>query len=213
MSAHTPTLAAADTAANLLRNEILAGEHYSGEQLRETQISTRLGLSRNTIREAYRKLEAEGLVTHIPNRGVYVACFDVPRIKELYAFRKITECGTLRSLTKEEAVQLAAVLSEILSTTDDANIANRNNEFHLTIVAASRSPELVATAQSILAQLRLCFISHPASLNIHVTFTQRHQKIIGALSQGDAAGAANLMKTYLRDSYDTLCEAMRTSAK
>lgn len=213
MSAHAPALAAADAAANLLRNEILAGQHYSGEQLRETHISTRLGLSRNTIREAYRKLEAEGLVIHVPNRGVYVAGFDLPRVKELYAFRLITECGTLRSLSKDEACRLAMNLTDTLSNTDNANIANRNNEFHLTIVAASHSPELVSTARSILAQLRLCFISYPASLDIHLTFEERHKAIIDVLSKGDTAGAANLMKTYLRDSYDTLCRAMSSAGQ
>lgn len=202
------TLTAADLAASLLRREILAGQHYSGEQLRETHIAARLGLSRNTIREAYRKLEAEGLVTHIPHRGVYVAKYDVSRIRELYAFRRVTECGTICSLSDAETRQLAEKLKSIYSQKNTAMAADRNNAFHCAIVGASGSPELTNASESIFAQLRLCFLAYPDSDALHNEFEQRHSEIIEALEQGDSKTATSILEQYLEDSFATLREAL-----
>lgn len=206
---HAP--AAADLAADLLRREIIAGHHYSGEQLRETHIAARLNLSRNTVREAYRKLEVEGLVTHIPHRGVYVASYDEARIKQLYAFRRVTECGTLSFLSPAEAVELAKKLQRLYSGNSKSAPADRNNEFHRAIVAASGSPELTKLTESIFAQLRLCFGTYPDSEELHYRFEGFHPNIIEKLEQGEPKEAAHLLEGYLEESFKTLQESLNSS--
>ena len=61
-----------DVVFNTLRQAILRGELKPGERLMEVQLANKLGVSRTPIREAIRKLELEGLVTMIPNKGAYV---------------------------------------------------------------------------------------------------------------------------------------------
>jgi len=118
------TFSVADATATVLRREILAGKHYSGEQLRETQLAARLQVSRNTIRQAYRKLESEGLLTHIPHHGVFIASFDKERIRELYAFRHVAECGTLRSLSKSQAKLLGKEILSLCGSQSSLNLPN-----------------------------------------------------------------------------------------
>lgn len=198
---------AADAAAATLRDEILNGQHFSGDQLRESQLSLQLGVSRNTIREAYRKLEVEGLLVHKPHQGVYVSTFDTGRIRELYAFRRTAECGAIYSLTEDQARSLGARLTEI-TRDDSTSPGERNNRFHLEIVAASESPELLATAKSIQAQLRLCFLSYPQTDELHARFASHHPTIAEALAGGDINRAADVLRLYLSESFDAIVEGI-----
>lgn len=55
-----------------LQNAILSGNLQPGEHLRQEEVAARWGVSQTPVREAFRRLEAEGLVEHVPNRGVVV---------------------------------------------------------------------------------------------------------------------------------------------
>lgn len=198
----------ADVAATTLRQEILAGQHFCGEQLRETQLAARLEVSRNTIRQAYRKLESEGLLTHIPHHGVFVAGFDKKRISELYAFRRVAECGTLRSLSVSQARLLGEEILPICGPLPSFNLPERNNAFHLAIIGASGSPDLFTAAESIQAQLRLCFLSYPQSAELHAQYAERHVDIANALIDGSPARAADLLSDYLDESFDVVTAAL-----
>ena len=61
-----------DVVFNTLRKAILKGELKPGERLMEIALAERLGVSRTPVREAMRKLELEGLVNIVPNKGAYV---------------------------------------------------------------------------------------------------------------------------------------------
>lgn len=202
---HRPSVAS--VAASTLRREILDGKHFSGEQLRETQLATRLGVSRNTIRQAYRTLEMEGLLTHKPHHGVFVASFNLQRIEELYAFRRSAECGAILSLDGPRARHLGSHLTEILQD-GSRTLAERNNAFHLSIAAASQSPELFNTAESIQAQLRLCFLSCPEAEGLHMRFAEHHWPIAQALSSSQIARATKLLQAYHADSFDAVTKAL-----
>ena len=58
---------------NRLTDRLIAGELRPGERLSETALAKEFDVSRNTLREAFRVLGEQGLVTHIPHRGVSVA--------------------------------------------------------------------------------------------------------------------------------------------
>src|SRR5213592_3700218 len=82
-----------------LRHEILSGTLEPGERLIEEQLTQRFGISRAPLREALRLLGQQGLVEHLPRRGV--------RVAELSA-RDIDELFTLRDALEQFAVQCAA---------------------------------------------------------------------------------------------------------
>jgi len=62
----------ADIVYEALQSAIIAGLLEPGEHLRQEEIAARWGVSQTPVREAFRRLEAEGLIEHEPNRGVVV---------------------------------------------------------------------------------------------------------------------------------------------
>ena len=80
-----------DVVFNTLRQAILRGELKPGERLMEIQLANKLGVSRTPIREAIRKLELEGLVSIIPNKGAYVTGITRKDVEDIYAIRSLLE--------------------------------------------------------------------------------------------------------------------------
>ena len=70
-----------------LRNRILAGSIEPGENLIEMKLAEELGVSRTPIREAFRKLELEGLVFSVPNKGVVVKGISNQDTEDIFAIR------------------------------------------------------------------------------------------------------------------------------
>ena len=76
-----------DVVFNTLRKAILKGELKPGERLMEIALAEKLGVSRTPVREAMRKLELEGLVTIIPNRGAFVNGISEQDVQDIYLIR------------------------------------------------------------------------------------------------------------------------------
>ncbi|MFH4214524.1 GntR family transcriptional regulator, partial [Acinetobacter baumannii] len=64
--------------------------------LSEATLSEQLEISRNTLREVFRILTQEGLLTYKPNRGVFVSVPDMASIMDIYRVRRLIECDALR---------------------------------------------------------------------------------------------------------------------
>ncbi len=61
-----------DRAVEFIEQQILNGHMHPGERLLEEEIAATLGISRSPVRDAIRRLVAEGLLLSTPHRGVYV---------------------------------------------------------------------------------------------------------------------------------------------
>src|SRR5205809_7457324 len=79
------------SAAQLIRQWILDGQLPAGRHLIEAELANRLGVSRGTVRVAFRQLEHEGLLEYRRYRGVYVASFDSIDAREVYTLRNLLE--------------------------------------------------------------------------------------------------------------------------
>ncbi len=73
--------------AEALRGAIVKGDVVAGERLKEIPLANELGISRGPIREAFRLLAAEGLLTILPNRGAVVPEVHADDVLEVYALR------------------------------------------------------------------------------------------------------------------------------
>src|ERR1700745_326359 len=81
----------ADQVAAVLRQRILNGELRPGTPLPEVSLSTSLGVSRNTMREATRILSLEGLLRRDIHRGVAVSQLSLKDVQEIYHLRRMLE--------------------------------------------------------------------------------------------------------------------------
>jgi DNA-binding GntR family transcriptional regulator len=80
-----------ELAVRRLRAEIVSGAFAPGERLVEEQLTRRLGISRAPLREALRLLGQQGLVEHLPRRGVRVVALSARDIDELFSLRDVLE--------------------------------------------------------------------------------------------------------------------------
>ena len=91
-----PPQTVADRIADILREAIAEGSLKTGTPLRQDELAARFGFSRMPIRDALRRLEAEGIVSIHPTRGAFVAQMDAAEIREIYAVRELLEAEALR---------------------------------------------------------------------------------------------------------------------
>jgi DNA-binding GntR family transcriptional regulator len=150
----TPTLAYATKSELVyqhLRGLIVSGRLAEGSHLYLDEIARRLGLSTNPIREALRRLESEGLVTHRPHQGATVASIDPGKIVLHFQIRAVLEGLAVRlaaaALTEDDLDRLAALdreLDRLAAADDHAGWDGANLAFYRSLFDGARAPELVA---------------------------------------------------------------------
>ena len=97
-----------------LKNDILVGKYKQGESLNELKLSDEMGVSRTPIREAFRQLEREDLVTYTPNIGVVVRGFSAEDILDIYQVRLLIEGMTARRAAENITTELLNEMEETL---------------------------------------------------------------------------------------------------
>ena len=149
----------AESVAETLRNRILAGELGEGEQLRQEVLAADLGVSRIPLREAFRLLEGEGLITIAPHRGAVVAVRSPEEIGELFDLRVLLEPDILRhaipKLTERDLSEAGTILAgynTALAERDVQTWGRLNTQFHLALYGPAERPRSLALVRSLLDQ-------------------------------------------------------------
>lgn len=120
-----------------LREAIVSGRLKPGLRLVERELCSQMGISRPSLREAMRLLEAEGLVRHLPRRGPVVASITAKEARDLYAVRALMEgfvAGEFARLASEEAMNdlatAAARLREVARSGDQQRLLSAKSHFY-----------------------------------------------------------------------------------
>jgi len=198
----------AATAVDTLREAIVRGEYGPGHQLKEKDLTARLGVSRTPIREALRQLQSEGLAEYRPNRGVFIPEWSAGDREEIFALRFRLEPYAAelaaRAIAPEQLDQLRQMthVMEAATDSDDPDrfdqISLVNNRFHRLLAAASGSARLDA----ILASLLNIPLMHRAFSTYEeeavIRSNAHHREIIDALSVGDPDWAAAVVRSHVR---------------
>jgi GntR family transcriptional regulator of gluconate operon len=112
-----PPRSLAESAADLIREEILTGGFRQGEHLVEARIAQLLDVSRGPVREAFKLLRSEGLVKEEPRRGTFVVSLSPEDVHNVYGLRAAVEGRAARLLARTRSPaqigELRALLGEI----------------------------------------------------------------------------------------------------
>ena len=190
-----------DVVAEWLRNEILNGALDSGTQLQQSEIAERLNVSPTPVREAFRQLEAEGLVISRPHRGVVVAHDEWADITALYELRTIVETAAMRRVIKNHDAGLLARLrrlaeqSERAMRTADLEAAGLvNGEFHVVLMGATGSRVYGELAKSLISRSRYYVRLDKTRMR---EVGRQHRAIIAALASREPTRAVRLMERHM----------------
>ncbi|MDT7654137.1 MAG: hypothetical protein QOI36_5543 [Pseudonocardiales bacterium] len=203
----------AERVAAILRSRISEGYFRPGARLAEDTIGTALGVSRNTLREAFRLLSHERLLTHELNRGVFVRTLTVEDVVDLYRVRVLVECGVVRAVDGVPGTDrlVAAVTDgeDAMRRQDWQALGTANLKFHEGLVALADSPRVDELMSGVLAELRLVFHVMADPRRFHEPYLARNREILHLLQQGDGRAAARELEMYLREAEEQLVEAYR----
>jgi DNA-binding GntR family transcriptional regulator len=200
----------ADRVADELRLQLAEGILLPGTRLTESTIAEDLGVSRNTVREAFAELASERLVVRHPNRGVFVASLEPGDIHDVYTVRRTIEVSAIRSGGSPEAVAAvrAAVEEGQLAAAahDDEGLGTANQHFHGAIVALAGSRRLNTIMSQVLAEMRLFFHKATLDANFYSGYLKDNEEICVALESGELERAAELLLAYLDRSEEKQAE-------
>jgi DNA-binding GntR family transcriptional regulator len=138
--------------AERIKAEIEAGELLPGQPLRQDELSARFGVSRSPLREALRRLEAEGVVDYRANVGATVAPIRTELVRETFEMRRILEAGAIdlviERLDDKALINVRALNAAIFKEPDIAAAVVAHGEFHLAVYALSGNPVIVDVLSS-----------------------------------------------------------------
>lgn len=187
--------------ATELRLQIAEGALLPGTKLKEEALSEELGVSRNTVREAFAELASERLVVRLPNRGVFVASLGVNDIHDVYTVRRAIEVSAVRGGGSPESIaSVRAAVEEgkrAAAAGDSEGLGSANQHFHGALVALASSERLNTIMSQVLAEMRLFF--HKASVDggFYQDYLEENEQICKALEAGDNELAAERLLAYL----------------
>ena len=190
---------------NLLTGRLIAGELRPGARLSEAALAKEFDVSRNTLREAFRVLGEQGLVNHIPHRGVSVASPNTSDVIDIYRVRRHIECSVLENAPKnhpgaEKMRQAVETAHAAASAEDWLQVGTANMAFHNALVSLSDSSRLMRSFGNVLAELRLAFLKVEVLDFLHAPFVDRNQEVLDTYLNESPTAAAAKLGTYLGDS-------------
>ncbi|WNW10004.1 GntR family transcriptional regulator [Pseudomonas sp. DTU_2021_1001937_2_SI_NGA_ILE_001] len=209
-----PPVTAEEEAYNFLLGAICSGRYRKGDRLVAEEIASEIGTSRMPVREAFRRLDAQGLVTLRPNRGAVVSGLDIEQMSEVFEMRSALEGLAIRvatpKLTERHLTLLERLLDDMDNCGDDAaQWVMRHRIFHEYLCSLSERPRLlkqiVALYSLIEAPMRL-WLEHGEK---PLSGREEHQQIIDALRSGDPALAERVIHEHIEGTLPSLTEFLQ----
>jgi DNA-binding GntR family transcriptional regulator len=182
------------------------GTFQPGQRLLETDICDWLRISRTPVREALRRLQAQGLLEHLPGGGVTVSLHDFRAVSQLYVFREILEGSAARLAAKHadevEVTFLKTLVQIQLELPNDSIIHERSNKvFHKHIHQAAHNQFLLKSVQSLHESVSLLGRTTLSVSGRIESSVKEHQEIVSAIAAHDAQRADDLAREHIRKAY------------
>ena len=199
-----------DLLAADLRREILDGGLEAGARLRERELCEGYEVARHTLRAALRALANEGLVEIEPHRGARVVSLAPDDVTALYELRAALELEAAHLALERHDGRLPepvhAALATLVAACDRgapwSEVNDHHAALHAEIVAASRSPRIVAAHVALNAELLLFLVQ----LRPHLPLGELADDHV-ALVQGLERDGPDVLRDHLRRSAETLAAA------
>jgi DNA-binding GntR family transcriptional regulator len=202
--------------ARALSERIVSGLLPPGERLMQDHIAEEFQASHVPVREAFRKLEAQGLVVSKPRCGVRVSDLDPAMVCEVTEMRAAMEGLALyHALPRLREADLDAARQALVEGEASEQIAvweAANRRFHLAITAPCAMPRLMALIRDLhRSDARFLFATWK-QLDWQRRSSMEHRAILDTITQRDGDGARALLEAHVRAAGRALLERLRNTA-
>ena len=203
------------TVQNQIEELLLQGKLQGGDKLNEAELAELFGTSRGPIREACKGLVQAGLLTAIPNRGVFVRKMDLREVLEVYDIRAFLDqlIGQLAAMQGsetqvEELVQIHTRLSAAVQLDDFEQYYPENLAFHQKLLEMTGSQRLTAMYSSLVKELHLFRRKGLIQRGSMDVSNAEHELILQAITAKDPIRAGLAMRNHVMTAKQRLIMAI-----
>lgn len=206
-----PTLA--DLVTKQIRESIIVGNLLPGQRLKEDELCRKFGISRPPIREAFKTLGAQGLLVHIPRRGVFVAEYSAKDVEEVYTlismlYNKTTDLA-IDVMTDQDIENLKACLNRMVKAVESMVKAIESSpydireyqlahgDFHQTIIDRAGNGRIRSLERELRDQIAIfSYTSFQVKDHLKASLDY-HTRIFDAIRKKDREAALRLMEEHV----------------
>jgi GntR family transcriptional regulator of gluconate operon len=199
----------AEDASTLIREQILTGGLRRGTHLVEAKLAGRLGISRGTVREAFKALAAEGLIQEEPRRGAFVVTLSRTDVREIYDVRTAIEGRAAWLIARRgDPGELAALDSAIdgirtAARAGDIRAVRRADlAFHERLIRLSGNGRLHGIFVRSVPALQTLIDYDELPYSSLDGVTAQHEELVAAIRSGDPDQAAHALERHVDDAKD-----------
>jgi GntR family transcriptional regulator, gluconate operon transcriptional repressor len=204
----------AENAADRIREQVLIGGYSQGQHLVEAKIAEELRISRGPVREAFKMLRAEGLVTEEPRRGTFVVSITPQDVRDIYGLRAAVEGAAAKLLCRSGDPAALAQLDEaaeaigVAAADGEAAGAGADLAFHEKLCELSGNARLLETFRRYVPMLRgLLRLDERVMPSIEYGATE-HRPMVEAIRRGDEAEAVRLVTEHSERAGERLADLL-----
>ncbi len=190
-----------------IQKDILSGALESGSKLTEAAICKRYGVSRTPVREAFRQLEADGLIENVPNRGAFVTGLTKRDISDLFDLRSLFEIQAvewaIKRMTEEDIDVLREIVEfmEFYTLKDDIDkVLSFNTQFHNTIYAGTKDRMIEKTLSTYQTYLKHSAPAKTITSEYLRNVLEEHKAIFDAFENRNVAAGRKAMEYHMEQS-------------
>ena len=202
-----------DLIANDLRERILSGELPEGAAIQQEVLAEEYGVSRMPVREALKRLNAEGLLSWETNRGGSVVKHSLSEIGEIFDLRALIEVDLFRraipNMTATDFMRCEDLLAEMevsYAANDVARWGQLNHDYHTALYRAANRRLTDDVLTRIALQSDRYVRIHLSVMKQRDPAREEHRKLLDLAQQGDVAGAGALLERHILRTRDALLE-------
>ncbi len=195
---------ASDHVADALRHAIVTGQFEDGEELNQVELAQHFNVSRVPIREALRRLQAEGLVSAEAHRRATVIGLNRERAGEIFAIRALLESFMLERaaehLSKEDVNALTELCDVMDRTANHSEWLELNHRFHHQLLAPGGSPVAMAIVERLTGQVER-YLRRSGGVRRGEEAGREHRQVLRALKRGDVDRAKEILSRHILTTY------------
>lgn len=201
-------LSISDVIAKHIRAAIAVGELHEGEPIRQDEVAKSFNVSKVPVREALKRLEAEGFVVFQKNKGAVVTSLSRPEIEQAFQTRAILEAGAIKlsvpHLTPTMLLRSELLCSQFASEPEASKWSDLNWEFHASLYAGVNNAFLLNMVRGINERVERYLRIQLTLANGMAVADREHHELLDVCRSGDADKAAQMMYAHVLDACNSL---------